>query len=244
MPTAKLTARTVTAAKRAPRLFIIYDEDLPGFGLRVMPSGFKSWVVEYRPKGAGRTAAKRRIALGSASVITAVQARRLAKDTLAAVRQGQDPLALREAERASATVRELAERFLAEHVAKRRKPSTAALYASALRLHVIPQIGDQKAVDISRSDLLRLHSDLSSRKTQKIAKGKRTTGGPVVANRVLAVVGSMYAWAGKQGRVPEGCNPALRIEKNVEEGRERFLSTEELERLGKALHQAETVGVP
>jgi integrase len=65
-----------------------------------------------------------------------------------------------------------------------------------------------------------------------------------MANRVLAVVGSMYAWGAKHGLVLGGYNPAAGVEKNPEAGRERFLGTQELEHLGRTLRQAETEGIP
>ncbi|WP_423251084.1 hypothetical protein, partial [Klebsiella oxytoca] len=67
---------------------------------------------------------------------------------------------------------------------------------------------------------------------------------PHNANRLIAVVGSMYAFGAKQGLVPEGCNPARGIEKYREQGRERYLSGDELQRLGVALTEGETVGIP
>ena len=230
MPSGKLTTRAVTAANPRDRMFIVYDSQLPGFGLRVMPSGFKSWIVEYRPKGSGRSASKKRMALGSASVVPAAEARRVAKDTLAAVRQGADPLAGRRNDRAAVRVAELARSFLTDHVAKKRKPNTVSFYRGILELHVIPNIGTRKAGAVTRADLLRLHNALENT--------------PVMANRALAVVGSMYAWAAKIGVVAEGFNPAARIERNREQGRERFLTTDELERLGATLREAETAGLP
>jgi integrase len=68
-------------------------------------------------------------------------------------------------------------------------------------------------------------------------------GTPFQANRVLAVVGSMYAFAGRVGVVPEDTNPTRKIEKFREDRRERFLSTEELVRLGSAIRRAETTGI-
>ena len=82
---------------------------------------------------------------------------------------------------------------------------------------------------MKRSDLAKLH-----------LKWKRT---PYQANRIVAVVGSMYSFAGKRGLVPEGLNPARGIEKYAEDGRERFLSTDELVRLGAAIRKAETNGI-
>ena len=116
------------------RLYILYDTELPGFGLRVMPSGFKSWVVEYRPAGAGRSANKKRLALGSAAVLTAAQARAMAKDTLAAVRQGNDPIAARKAERGAISVAELGElsSFSTSRASARRaRPSSTGALSSS-----------------------------------------------------------------------------------------------------------------
>src|SRR5260221_10143 len=81
---------------------------------------------------------------------------------------------------------------------------------------------------VSRSKIARLH--LKWRKT------------PYQANRLLAIMASMYAFAGKRGLLPDKMNPARGIEKYAEKGRERFLSTEELERLGAAIRLAETQG--
>jgi integrase len=231
MPSKKITTSAVSAAKPSDRLYILYDTELPGFGLRVMPSGFKSWVVEYRPRGAGRSASKKRLALGSAAVLTAAQARTMAKDTLAAVRRGDDPIAARKAERGTVSVAELGEAFLVQHVERKRKASTAKFYRRALELHVFTEIGTKKARAVTRSDILKLQNGLREK--------------PVMANRVLAIVGSMFGWASKEaGLVPEGFNPASRLEKNREQGRERYLTTDELERLGSALREAETSGLP
>ncbi len=230
MPIAKLTTRTVDAARPKARAYVVYDEDLKGFGLRVMPTGFKSWIVEYRPAGAGRTASKRRVGLGSIASLTAAEARKLAKDMLAAIRGGADPIAARAAEKAAATVADISSRFLAEHVEKRRKPTTAAFYRMAVNRHLVPALGARKAAGLTKPDLLKLHSSLADR--------------PILANRVLAVLGSMLSWGQSAGLVPEGFNPVGAIEKNPERGRERYLTTAELERLGAALRDAETIGIP
>ncbi|MFG1374182.1 hypothetical protein V5F32_18540 [Xanthobacter oligotrophicus] len=55
------------------------------------------------------------------------------------------------------------------------------------------------------------------------------------ANRMLAVVGSMYSFAASRGLVAKGVNPAIGIEKYTEQGRERYLSSKELARPGDAI---------
>ena len=127
------------------------------------------------------------------------------------------------------TVKELAETFLAEHVDVKRRSSTAALYRDILERIVVPAIGTMKANRIERSDVAKLH-----------LKWKRT---PYQANRVVAVVGSMFSFARKRSLVSDSLNPTRGIERYHEDGRERFLSTDELVRLGAAIRQAQTQGI-
>jgi integrase len=91
-------------------------------------------------------------------------------------------------------------------------------------------MGRRKAQEIARGDLSRLHGRLSDK--------------PAIANRLIAVASSMFSWGSEHGFTPEGFNPASRIEKYKEKRRERFLSSNEIERIGEALREAETIGLP
>jgi hypothetical protein len=95
MPVTKLSKRTVDALTPRNRCYIAYDTALKGFGCKVMATGTKTWVVEYRTGAGGRSAPKKRISLGSTAALTADQARKSARDTLAAVRLGMPRLARR-----------------------------------------------------------------------------------------------------------------------------------------------------
>lgn len=108
-------------------------------------------------------------------------------------------------------------------------PRTAEFYRDILDRIVKSALGTSKADKLTRLKVGKLHSSLFDT--------------PFQANRVLAVVGSMYAFAGRAGIVPDGTNPARGIEKFKERRRERFLSGEELERLGGAIREAETAGI-
>src|SRR5271155_5881994 len=127
-------------------------------------------------------------------------------------------------------VTELADQFMADHVRAKRKAGTAEFYRDILDRIVKPAVGTTKEDKLTRLQVGRLHSSLSDT--------------PFQANRVLAVVGSMYAFAGRTGIVPEGTNPARGIDKFREDRRERFLTGEELERLGNAIREAESTGIP
>jgi integrase len=113
--------------------------------------------------------------------------------------------------------------FLREHVQAKRKASTAAWMRDALERIVKPALGAMKPDKVTRQDAARLHSSMNDR--------------PVQANRTLAILSALFSWAGKNGYVEEGYNPARGLEKLPERSRERFLTNEEFARLADALRQ-------
>ncbi len=132
MPVANLTKRAVDAALPRSSRYTLFDAKLTGFGLRVFPSGEKSWVIEYRPGARGRSIAKRRFTLGPVGTLTPDEARSKAEELLAQARLGGDPAAERAKQREASTLGELARLFLSEHAQAKRKPRTAAGYADIL----------------------------------------------------------------------------------------------------------------
>lgn len=225
----RITKRAVDALAPRERDFIAWDDGIAGFGVRVRASGAKSYVVRYRA-GSGRTAPMRQVHLGTVGKITPDEARKLAGKVLADVAHGRDPATVKAGDRRAATVGELIDTFMADHVRAKRKASTAGLYADILERLVRPALGTTKADKVTGQAVARLHSRLSAT--------------PYQANRTLAVLASLYAFAGRRGLVPKGCNPTDGIERFREEGRERFLTLAELDKLGAAIRDAETVGIP
>src|SRR5262249_52875025 len=167
----QITKRAVDGLVGRDAEFFFWDAELVGFGVRVQPSGAKSYVVKYRV-GTGRGAPTRRITIGAVGKTTPDQARLLAKKTLGAVAHGGDPAAEKAAEKRASTLRELADLFLAEHVEPKRKTSTAALYRDILHRLVLPELGKKKAEKITAGEVARLHLSLQEH--------------PYQANRMLA----------------------------------------------------------
>lgn len=229
MPTRKLTKRIVDAAHRSGSRYTIFDTEVRGFGLRIFPSGVKSWIYEYRAGEGGRRAAKKRVTLGSVNRFTADQARREVEKLRARVNMGEDPQDQKAKRRQALTVAELAEQFLAQHVAAKRKEGTRVSYEGVIKKWVLPALGFKKAKDITHADVARLHFGMKHK--------------PAQANRTVAIIGSMFTFAFRRGLVEYDHNPARGIDKYKEEPKERFLSASELERLGAAIREAETVGV-
>lgn len=233
----KISKRIVDLADCTRGRHSLWDSELRGFGVQIEPTGTKTYVVRYRPKGLGRDGPRRFYKIGRHGDLTADEARQRAKSILGLVADGQDPAADMKSARSdhvrrrnALTVEALGAIFLREHIKARRKERTAIGYESLLRKHAYPQIGQLKAEALTRADVARLHASLK--------------GSPHTANRVVAVLGSMYSYAQKNELVPENSNPTRGIEKFPEEGRERYLSSAELQRLGAALVEGETIGLP
>ena len=103
------------------------------------------------------------------------------------------------------------------------KPSTAYEYRRSVELFISPKIGRRKVTEIQRSDIAQLHH------------GMRKT--PYQANRTLGVLSKMFNLAEMWGLRPDGSNPCLHVKRFKEEKRERFLSAQEFQRLGKVLDE-------
>jgi integrase len=150
---------------------------------------------------------------------------------LGSVESGHDPIAQRQAARAVPAFRDVAEEFIRTHVAAKRKPRTLTSYKSLLDAHILPAIGTMRVTDIRRHDVSKLHRALSS--------------SPGAANRAISLISAIWNWmATEHDELELPANPAKGIKRNPEEGRERFLTTDELARLGEALAEAETIGLP
>ncbi len=225
----RISKRIVDQIEPTGREFVVWDGDLKGFGVRVRPNGSKSYIVNYRA-GTGRQAPTRKLTLGAIGKLTPDQARNEARKAIAAVAMGNDPAADKISTRHSLTIGQLGQEFLEEHVRPKRKTSTAYIYEHAIKTHITPQLGQIRVDRLTRTMVANFHLQM-----------KRT---PSMANYALAVIASMFSFAQKRGYVAEGASPAARIEKYPEQHRQRFLTGDELSKIGDALREAETVGIP
>src|SRR5262249_50601500 len=196
---------------------ITVDADVPGFGARVTANAHRSFILRYTTR-AGR---ERTYTIGDASVWRTTDARDKARELRREIEDGGDPLGDIEDERAAPTMLDLIERLRVEHLPKKR-PRTASEYRYLLQLHIEPHFGRHtKVADVRFEDIDALH--------RKITK----SGSPYAANRTIALLSKMFALAIKW-RMHE-TNPVKGIERNREYHRRRYLSSDELVRLTKAL---------
>ena len=226
----RLTKRVVDTIP-TDRERIVFDSDLPGFGVRVLPSGLKSFIVQYR-NGEGRT---RRLALGTYSeAFTVDQARKRATAELTKVGEGGDPSADRRADQVAETVEALAARYLTEYARRHKKPRSAEEDSRNVRLHVLPTLGARKVRALTRPDIEGL--------LVKLSVGPDGEPMLVRANRVHALLSKMLGLAEEWKMRPAGSNPCRGIPKYRERKYERYLSSAEVARLWQALAEAEGAG--
>lgn len=217
----KLTVRLINGIKSGTPETFIWDTEVPGFGLRVWPSGKRVFIFQYR----NRYRQTRRMVIGHFGVLTPEKARKIAKDRASEVQHGGDPGAERSEAAKAPTVAQLAERYMTEHALQKKKPRSAQSDESNLKNHVLPNLGSKKVAAVSRADVARLHH--SMRET------------PGAANRVLALLSKMFTLAEKWGLRSDGTNPCRHVERYPERKLERFLSEAELARLARVLVEAE-----
>jgi integrase len=216
---AKITKRVVDVLEPGA---IVWEH---GFGVKANADGSKSYLLSYR---IGRR--KRRYTIGThGAPWTVDEARKKARTLMLGISNGIDPLATKARTRDAPTVRELAERFMKEHVEAKRKPTTQRTYRGYIDKVVLPAIGSRAIADVTRADIAKLHHRL-----------QRT---PAHANRVVMMCSKLFNLAERWGLRPDGTNPCRHIEKYREEARQRYLNGAEFRRLGEVLAAAERAPV-
>jgi integrase len=251
MAAEKLTKRIVDALK-APkpskvgvkvRETFVWDRELRGFGVQVMPSGLKSFVIQYRT-AEGRL---RRSVIGRFGLMTVEEARDLAHEKLVAVSKGVDPVAAEAEDTGRITVAELCDWYLTEAEAgrilgRRRRPikaSTLAMDRSRVEAHIKPLLGRRQVGALKLGDIEAAQADIAAGKTARARKGSRggaTTGGEGVAARTLSTLHAIFEHAARLGKIPS--NPAKGVRRLASAPRDRRLSRAEIQRFGETMREA------
>jgi integrase len=242
MAIVKLTKRVVEAAEIRSAEYFLWCDELPGFGVRIYPSGKRGYLVQYRADG--RT---RRAKIGLHGRLTTEEARREAMSLLGQVAKGGDPAEERATQRASLTVKELCERYL--RAAERglilgkhggaKKASTLLRDRSRIHRHILPLLGNRRVRDLTRADVLRFLRDVTAGKTalvEKTAKlrGKSVVeGGPGTAARGVGLLGGILSFAVSEGVIE--VNPVHGVRRPADRKRTARLDPAGYRRLGRAL---------
>jgi integrase len=243
---AKLTKRVVDAATSNGRDYFIWDDELPGFGLRVFASGKRSYLIQYR--AAGRT---RRYTIGLHGVWTPETARQEAKVQLGRIAAGDNPAEERQLDHKAITVKELCALYLNDLNAglilgkggRPKKPGTIVSDIGRINRHIIPLIGSRRIKDLTKADVNKVLKDVMAGKTRMSVKTNKLRGKAIVrggvgtATRTVGLLGGILTYAVDAGMITT--NPAHGLKKPKDNVRSRRLTEDEYRILGEMLRAAE-----
>jgi integrase len=198
---------------------IIFDDDVPGFGLRIREGGSRTFIVQYALGGR-----QRRMTIGTAKILDAAKARQTARNLLARVRLGHDPAAERTEARVRASDEPLGA-IIGHFLARQERRLRPRSYDDSRRY-----------LERYLKPLHELHLASINRATVAVRLGKiANEHGPVSADRARGVLSSFFAWAIGEGLCDT--NPVIGTNKHFDgaKSRDRVLTDRELAVIWKAL---------
>ena len=242
----KLTKRNIDALPKPDKRHYVYDDELSGFALSVLPTGRKTFVAHYRV-GGGRTGRQRRVTIGIYGKITADEARTQAKEILAKAHLGEDVADKRDEVRASQTVSQLIDAWSKDGVlinrrtGEPRKQTNINNEIALANHHIRPLLGSRTVDSLIKGDIQRFRAQIATGETNAKRKGRRrglikVTGGQGAAVRTVRLLSSILSYAVDSGIIER--NPALGIRLPASGKRHRYLTPEEVRRLGEVINRA------
>ncbi|NBX73153.1 MAG: DUF4102 domain-containing protein [Alphaproteobacteria bacterium] len=243
----KLTKSYVEGLQPAERDYLVRDSVLPGFFVKITPTGKRVYGLYYRTANG----TERRPSLGEHSPgFTTDTARKKAEEWIGLIRKDQDPSNEQQRKRKAISFKELAGQYLEEYSRHHKTPETVLNDESNLNNHLIPLLGHLKVPDMEATDIdraIRAIADGKTAKTEKLDNGslRRVQGGKGAAARCLILMKHiMGAYAESRGIRPMGSNPCRYVKmpetKFSKTGRARFLTPKEFAKLGELLEKLKT----
>lgn len=225
MPTLKLTKSSIEALRAGEKDTVYWDTELKGFGVRVHPSGKKTYITQSVDKATGK---KRKSTLGATYTLTTAQAREKAKESILSNIRGAERLKVVQSQ---ITLNELWSSFQ-DGIAHRCKRRTVKEYESSFRNWVSPLIGSRRVIDLTRSDVQKFIDNVMNGE-RKAVHSEKVKGGVYPALHAKSTLSAMLSFAVDRDIVPQ--NVCLQVKLKQPKGRDRSLSVEELGRLGGVL---------
>jgi integrase len=237
-----LTDAFVRQLQPQPKLQHYSDDKVPGFGLRVTPTGVKSFVLRYR-NGRG---AERMLTIGRFDTWLVAGARKHAGDLLRQqINVGVDPLAERQAAREALTVNQILDRYAASARFKSKAPTTQLIDTGRINRHLRPMLGRKVAEELTLDQVEQAFADIRDGKTSGNVKTKarglaRVRGGAGTARAAIRLVRAAFSWAVREKLM--ATNPATGVQLGRDGVRKLILDADGYARMFAALERLEAQG--
>ena len=217
----KLTNKKIDQLIPDTKSYIVWDNEIRGFGVRVNLNSKKTFILKYRV-GQGRSARVRKPVIGTYGVMKVDEARKIARKWLLEASEGNDP---KEVDKTSILLKDFCNVYLQQHANIKKKLSSVIEDKRLMRLHIIPNFGNVCLKEITRSMITKHHQSMYQT--------------PHGANRFLSLMSKMMNLAERWEYRPLNSNPCRHIERYKEEGRQIYLSMEQIEKIGHVIKQME-----
>ena len=213
----KLTNRTIEDLKPNQKNYIVWDSQVKGLGIRINSSGKKTFILKYR-LGHGRKAKVRKPLIGVYGVVRTEQARLISREWLLKSSKGIDPC---KQEKDSITIKEFSNQYIEQYAVNRKKKSSVKEDRRLIRTRLLPNFGSIRVNELMKEDVIKYYHSINHT--------------PIIANRFLALFSCMMNLAEKWGIRPMNTNPCKYIDRYPENKRDKYLTMEDLEKVGKAM---------
>ncbi|WCL54400.1 tyrosine-type recombinase/integrase [Gimibacter soli] len=251
----KINKTLVDSLTSTEKDFVLWDDEVKGFGVRVWPSEKRTFFFQYRPRGFRQI---KKITLGHHGKVTAEEARRQAKTYAGQVSAGGDPaadIAMKQKEKAQQVLlADFCDRYLEAadkglilgRSGKPKKESTLKIDRGRVAQHIKPLLGKISVKDISQADISKFIKDVTVGKTAKDVESGNLRGRTVVkggagtATRTVGLLGSIMSYAVSEGLI--AYNPVTGVKKPAYVKRTTRLTKKEYLKLGNGLEKSEWEG--
>ena len=215
----KLTQQLIAALEADTKDMLYWDSVISGLFLKVTPKGKKSFYLYYR----NSNNQQRKPKIGDYPSITIDNARTKAQQWKSDIVNGKDPSIEKQSYKEAMLISQVCERYMIEHALPYKKPSSIRDDKAMIKNYINPILGKKRVDFVTREDIAKLHHSLKDR--------------PYQANHVRALLSKLFNLCELWGLREQGTNPTIHVKKFKEYKRERYLSSDELQRLSDTLHE-------
>ena len=215
----KLTQQLIAALEADTKDMLYWDNVISGLFLKVTPKGKKSFYLYYR----NSNNQQRKPKIGDYPSITIDNARTKAQQWKSDIVNGKDPSIEKQSHKEAMLISQVCERYMIEHALPYKKPSSIRDDKAMIKNYINPTLGKKRVDFITREDIAKFHHSLKDR--------------PYQANHVRALLSKLFNLCELWGLREQGTNPTIHVKKFKEYKRERYLSSDELQRLSDTLHE-------